>query len=353
MTDTESMSHSEPMIDRARGALLGLAAGDAAGSAAMYHRTIRLGDRRGQLWRIGCETDEHQIARVAQPFSHGRRDPMLWSGTDDAEWAALTALLLVEAGPGLEAAALWSGWQRHVVAHGDEIWSGAAERASIVNATRGLVPPATGTDNPQAYSDGSVARAVAVGVRCTGDAITAARVAGDLASITHAEDGIWCAQAMAAAISSTVAGASISEAVTIASAHLPADSWTGRVLQRALRIGREAESAFAAVPVWHDDIVNWSYSYGDAAPETFPLALAIVLTTGADLTAALGCAAMLPKQGDTMPAMVGALIGSVSGADAFPASWRSRLDTMPGVCVPGVRGQSLSALADRLLAQRQ
>jgi len=93
-----------------------------------------------------------------------------------------------------------------VVDRADEVWSGIAERSSIVNAQAGLTPPATGNDNPAHFDDGAVPRAVPVGIRYAGRPDQAALVATRLAEITHAEDGVWAAAAMAASIAAAVSG---------------------------------------------------------------------------------------------------------------------------------------------------
>src|SRR5712664_37359 len=74
-------------------------------------------------------------------------------------------------------------------------------------------PPQTGGDNPAHYDDGAASRAVAVGIRFAGHTGLAADVARNLAEITHAEDGVWAAEAMAATIAAAVGGSTLPEAV--------------------------------------------------------------------------------------------------------------------------------------------
>ena len=81
--------------------------------------------------------------------------------------------------------------------------------------------------------------------------------------------------------------------------------------------------------------------------ETLPLALLIARSAGG-FAEGLGLAALLPKQADTMPAMVGALLGAAAGADALPPSWVAPVETLRGVCVPSTRGLRLRALAAEL-----
>jgi ADP-ribosylglycohydrolase len=106
--------------------------------------------------------------------------------------------------------------------------TGFSERAAIENLRRGVLPPASGNDNPQHYDDSAVPRAVAIGLRFAGQPQRAAALAAADAQITNAEDGVWAAQAMACAIALLAGGATLDAALEAARAHFPADSWIAR-----------------------------------------------------------------------------------------------------------------------------
>ena len=335
--------------DRARGALLGLAVGDAAGFPALYHRTIRLGKRRGVLWHFSADLDRQQVLRFMLPTSSAVPEALNVSATDDGEFAAVAATILLDCAGDYSPEALFAGWQKHVVEPADDIWSGIAERASIVNAQRGLRPPETGNDNPAHYYDGAVSRAVPVGIHFAGAPGRAAEVARSLAEITNAADGVWAAQAMAATIAAAVAGAAVTEAVEAGRQLIPADSWLSREVARAVQLVGSAASAFDLAAELSDTVANRSYSFGDVAPETLASAYALVLASGGDPHTAIPAAATIAKQADTMPAMVGAITGAVSGGGQLPAAWASRVEVLRGICVPALEGVRLSELADKLL----
>lgn len=339
--------------DRARGAFLGLAMGDAAGFPALYHRSARLGWRRSILWRFALQMDEQRVLRSPLPFTLGRPEPLWLSGTDDSEFMAVAAVCLLEAGGDLSATNLFAGWKRHVVDAADDVWSGIAERSSIVNTRKGLSPPHTGGDNPAHFDDGAVARAVAAGVRFGGDPQRAAQVATTKAEITHAEDGVWAAAAMAAAIASTVGGASLGEAVDEGRHHIPRGSWLSRQMALALQLQAEAPSTLDLAAELCDRVANASYSFGTVAPETFPSACALALAAGADPSLAVAAACTIAKQADSVPAMVGAITGSAAGADRLPQAWTSRVDQLRGICIPALKGTSLGRLAGSLVAAHE
>jgi ADP-ribosylglycohydrolase len=339
--------------DRARGALLGLAIGDSAGLPALYHRGARLGGPRAWLWQFGAEADSQRVLRFPLPFTLGRPEPLALSGTDDTEYAVAAALILLDAGDDPAREALFAGWRKQVVDHAEELWSGIAERSSIVNAQAGLTPPATGNDNPAHFDDGAVARAVPVGIHYSGRPEPAAQVATRLAEITHAEDGVWAAAAMAASIAAAASGADAETAVHAGREQIPSGSWLARQTARALELAEAAATPLDLVADLNDQVANASYSFGTVAPETLPCAYAIVLATGGDPVVALPLAGMVAKQSDSMPAMVGALTGALRGADALPQRWRGKVDLLRGHCLPHLAGTSLTAVADDLATASQ
>jgi ADP-ribosylglycohydrolase len=341
---------SKSLTDRARGALLGLAIGDAAGLPALYHRSTRLGGPREWLWQFSAEADTQHVLRFPLPFTVGRPEPLELAGTDDTEFAVAAALILLEAGDDPTSEALFAGWRRHVVDRSEEVWTGIAERSSIVNTLAGLTPPATGNDNPAHFDDGAVARAVPVGLRYAGEPDRAAEVATRLAEITHAEDGVWAAAAMAAAIATAACGADAVESVHAGVARIPQGSWLSRQMTNAIDLAASAATPLDLVADLNDQVANASYSFGTIAPETLASAFAIVLATGGDPTLAVPLAGMIAKQSDSMPAMVGALTGALNGAEALPQRWRDKVDLLRGHCLPHLAGTSLTAIADDLVA---
>ena len=341
------------LADRALGALLGLAIGDASGLPALYHRSVRLGGPRKWLWHFSAEADTQHVLRFLMPFTLGRPEPLELSGTDDTEFAAAAALILLDSGDDPTSQALFAGWRKHVVDRPEQVWTGIAERSSIVNAQAGLTPPATGNDNPARFDDGAVARAVPVGIRYAGRPDHAAKVATRLAEITHAEDGVWAAAAMAAGIATAATGADAAGTVSAGVARIPNGSWLSRQMAHALELAGAAATPLGLVADLNDEIANASYSFGTVAPETLASAFAIVLATNGDPTVALPLASMIAKQSDSMPAMVGALTGALQGADALPQRWRSKVDLLRGHCLPHLAGTSLTSIADDLVTASQ
>ncbi|NEA10480.1 ADP-ribosylglycohydrolase family protein, partial [Streptomyces sp. SID10692] len=99
------------------------------------------------------------------------------------------------------------------------------------------------------------------------------------ARYTQDGDGVHGARAMAAAIAVALAGADVDTVVDAALDRLPEGTEIARNAVHAVRLAREfadePAGAFALVPVLEHQIVDHVYSYGIAAAETVPVALAL------------------------------------------------------------------------------
>ncbi|NEN07698.1 hypothetical protein G3T36_17720 [Diaminobutyricibacter tongyongensis] len=345
------------LANRAHGALLGLASGDASGFPSRYHKMAHAGASRSLLWSQAVEMDDAQINKFPLPFTHAA--PLSageFSATDDAEQAALGAAVLLRAFQNRidvarnepETGELFAAWLQIVLPQADGYWGSVADRSAILNSIEGLTPPATGRDNPHFYDDSAVARSLPVGLAYAGDPETAAAVARRLASITNDGVGVDAAAAFAAAIALTAAGGTLRDAAERAREEIVSDSWLGRKLELAEEIFADAGSLIAAIPAWNDEVANLEYNFGNIAAETLPLAL-IIARESQSFAEALGIANLVPKQADTMPAMVGALIGAAYGTSAIPATWRDRVETLRGYTVPSTAGVRLRAVAEQLV----
>ncbi len=339
-----------PPFQNSYGALLGLAYGDAISFPALYHRTHQFVERRREfLWRANRDSARNRIIRLTMPFTHRDAPEKLEPfPTDDTEYAVFTTQTLLAARE-ITAETFSAAWQTRLVPIADQVLTGFSERAAIENFKRGLKPPATGNDNPQHYDDSAVARAVPIGLYCAGDPERAAQIAQFDAQVTNAEDGIYAARAMAVAISLLAAGQSIADGLALARAEFHADAWIARGDQVAYECLREANSAQDLLLLLTKRLINTVYSYGNAAPETLPAALAIVEMCRGDLQGAVLLANAIPKSADSLPAMVGALCGAHQGADAISKNWRAQLNACRGLCLPFVAGVRLDELAGALV----
>ncbi len=336
--------------DRAYGALLGLAYGDALSFPADFHRTFQFpAKRRDFLWRTNQELAQRRVIRLTLPFTHRIAPETLAPfPTDDTEYAVFAAQTLLAHAGEPTAADFAQAWRERILPLDGEVLTGFSERAALDNLARGLEPPATGNDNPQHYDDSAACRAVSIGLRFAGEPARAARVAAADASVTNAEDGVYAARAMGAAIAALADGSPIGEALSLGRAEFPADSWITRGEDVAQACLAETTGVADLILALRLRLINTVYSYGNAAPETLPAAFALTERCSGDVQSSILAALAIPKSADSLPALVGALCGAAQGSAPFSPSWRAQLDVCRGLCLPVVKDVRLSAIAAAL-----
>ncbi|NGO72502.1 ADP-ribosylglycohydrolase family protein [Streptomyces sp. SB3404] len=362
------------------GLLLGLAAGDAAGWPAGRHRAARLPDWTRRLTReLDTFAEQNATTTLPVPIALNQPpEPLRLGPSDDAEWAAFTAYAVLSADGTRRSdltpdqrvrAALTLSWN----ALADEV-AAAAERAEEIESARiplrarisvraglgnlaaGLRPPATGHDNPHYFDDAACVRACVLAVVHPGAPQDAADLAEFDARYTQDGDGVHGARAMAAAVAAALAGQGPERAVGAALDQLPDGTEIRRNALRAVQLARTAAAdrpgqpgnAFALVPVLEHEIVDHVYSYGIAAAETVPVALACATASAGVLSEAVPSAACMSRVADSAPALAGALTGALGGARALPDAWREACRTLSGCSLPQFAGTDLVEAADRL-----
>ncbi|MFB8757254.1 ADP-ribosylglycohydrolase family protein [Streptomyces nigra] len=360
---------------RVRGLLLGLAAGDAAGWPAARHRAARMPDWTRRLTRE-LETFAEQNATTTLPVPIALNqppEPLRLGPSDDAEWAAFTAEALLRAGDDTALSDLsrdrrvraaidltWNAVAGEVAAAADrapEVESAVlplrariSVRAGLGNLATGLRPPATGHDNPHFFDDAACVRACVLAVAHPGDPRRAADLAEFDARYTQDGDGVLGARAMAAAVSLALTGAATGTCVAAALTELPAGTEIGRNARHAVDLADTADGAFALIPLLEHQIVDHVYSYGVAAAETVPVALALAVASGGRIAEAVPAVACLSRVADSAPALAGALTGALGGDACVPAAWRATCRTLSGCALPRLTGTDLVELADLLEA---
>ncbi|MFI1150636.1 ADP-ribosylglycohydrolase family protein [Streptomyces sp. NPDC020817] len=365
-------------VRRIEGVLLGLAAGDAAGWPAARHRASRMPEWTRRLTReLDTFAEHNQTTTLPVPIALNQPpEPLRLGPSDDAEWAAFAAeSVLTAAGVLLSdlsrsrrmRAAIdlaWNALASEIAAAAErapEVESAVlplrariSVRAGLGNLAAGLRPPATGHDNPHYFDDAACVRACVLAVVHPGDPAAAADLAEFDARYTQDGDGVHGARAMAAAIAAALAGADTDTAVDAALGQLPEATEIGRNARHAVKLARvHAEGgAFAIVPTLEHEIVDHVYSYGIAAAETVPVALALATAARGRAAEAVPAAACLSRVADSAPALAGALTGALGGGDSIPAAWREACRTLSGCSLPRLAGTDLVELA-ALLARTE
>ena len=333
---------------RACNAMFGLALGDALSWPAMFHRSYLLPFWTRRIRReIEAATEHTNALPLAMPFSLNRPAQVYLPGpTDDSEWAAFTTQQLLQAQGEVEAESLLKSWL--ILAESDNIRGSVGIQATLENLRKGKSAPACGYDNPHYFDDGALPRAVPIGIANAGNPRKAADAAAIDAQITNAEDGLWAAKAMAAAISAACGGHSSESVITHARVELPENSWIQRTVQHALSLCEASSSTFELILQLHGAIINREYNYGNIAPETMALLLAIVRHTQGEFEAAVMMATTFAKTADSVPALAGALCGAMTNRAILSPICQERLRSLHGICIPALAGVNFIALVEQL-----
>lgn len=361
------------------GLLLGLAAGDAAGWPAARHRAARMPEWTRRLTReLDTFAEQNATTTLPVPIALNQPpEPLRLGPSDDAEWAAFTAEALLRAAEGPREskplppdrrvrAALDRAWNNlagaiaAAAARAPEVESAVlplrariSVRAGLGNLAAGLRPPATGHDNPHFFDDAACVRACVLALVHAGDPEQAAELAEFDARYTQDGDGVHGARAMAAAIAAALGGADVDATVDAALTQLPEHTEIGRNAWHAVKLARtqaEEDGAFGLVPLLEHQIVDHVYSYGIAAAETVPVALALTTAARGRIRDAVPAAACLSRVADSAPALAGALTGALGTASAIPEAWRDACRTLSGCALPRLAGTDLVELAGHLAA---
>lgn len=324
MPAKNDLLNNQPLLqDRARASLVGHAIGDSFGD-------------------IARSADYHLQYGITMDFTD-KPAP----GTDDTEFALLTAQTLIKAGGDLTDAAVLESWRTHVLPLSELKRGGASEREAAANIRRGILPPLSGIYNSHYLSDGAAMRVTSIGIACAGDPGRAAELAAIDARISHSRDGLWSAQAVAAAVAVAMAGASVEEVCRAAINATPPDSWMRFTLTQALRIADEQQTLEAAWKPLHDAL--WT-EYKSVAPEAVASAFAILKLTNGDFKRGIIYSGNFGRDADTISAILGAISGAMNGMNRIPPHWINKVRLTTGVCLPFTKGMDLFDVSAQLAA---
>ena len=335
------------MLTRARGALYGLAIGDALGMPTQMLSRAEIVRRWGPL------LPGFEPAPPGHPIAGGMPAGAV---TDDTEQAVLLARLLVK-GRGTidphELAAALTEWERAMAERGSLDLLGPSTKRAVAAILAGVPPEeagATGTTNGAAMRIAPVGIAVSVALHDSTPNLRLSTLVDRtvMASCVTHNTGVALAgaAAVAAAVSAGVSGATIAEATALGI----------QAASSAARRGHWVAGADVAARIeWATSLVA-SHAQAEAAEliytlvgtslatqESVPAAFAVLAAVPADPWRACRMAASLGGDSDTIAAMTGAIAGACHGAGSFPPEAIAAIDA---------QGLGLATLAGDLLALR-
>ena len=335
------------MLTRARGALYGLAIGDALGMPTQMLSRAEIVRRWGPL------LPGFEPAPPGHPIAGGMPAGAV---TDDTEQAVLLARLLVK-GRGTidphELAGALTEWERAMAERGSLDLLGPSTKRAVAAILAGVPPEeagATGTTNGAAMRIAPVGIAVPVVLHDSSPSLRLSTLVDRtvMASCVTHNTGVALAgaAAVAAAVSAGVSGATIAEATALGI----------QAASSAARRGHWVAGADVAARIeWATSLVA-SHAQAEAAEliytlvgtslatqESVPAVFAVLAAVPADPWRACRMAASLGGDSDTIAAMTGAIAGACHGAGSFPPEAIAAIDA---------QGLGLAALAGDLLALR-
>lgn len=340
-------------VDRARGALLGAALGDAMGMPGELWPRDRVRAHFGWIDRFLPGPDGHVIV---DGFAAGQI-------TDDTQQTLMLARAILDGGGDVDPRLV----ARHLVAWADEVGAseghflGPTSAAAIEALRRGADPTTTGV--PDATGTGGQTNGAAMRVAPVG----VVRRPSDLEALV---DAVEASCVVSHHTSVGVSGAALVAGVVSAALELPAGRATadgvGAVLEVGLAAaavgeGRGVQVIAPSIPAraaWAadlareggDDVAFLGRLYdlvgaGVTMGETVPAAAGLLVRSGGDPVRCATLAANLGGDTDTIGAIATAMAGAVAGASAVP---RELVDQLTSV-----NDLPYAALADRLLAVRR
>ena len=318
------------IIDRARGCLAGLAVGDALGRPVEGMSAQEIEEKYGSV---------SDFVNVTP------------GGSDDTEYALLTASALLKYGKKITAEDFADFWVEKVCPQTKAfVGAGFSEMNAIDNLRKGLRPPFSGQHN-HSWSDGLAMRVAPVGIISRGDINLARELAIADGSVSHAGEGIHSGVAIATAIAGAMQGLSSAKVFEIACNLIPQDSWTYRSLKVVEEIitknANLAKRDLANLLL--EEVAVVDYFYADLAPEAVSLALAAVLYGDGNYVDTLLFAVNLGRDADTIAAMAGAVAGTIAGYSSIPENWKNAVITVGGTCLEFAAGLNPYVLAEELL----
>jgi len=342
---------SDLIKTKSSSALIGLAIGEAFSWTTQFSRSQSM---PAWLSRIRNEIDNENyslnITSKPVPFALNQSTvPLLPTSADITEWAAWTAMLLVKNEGILNEAILKSAWQE-LANQSSAIRGCISVQAALRNIRKGLTIPECGRFNPHYFDDAALPRAVVIGAVNAGNSTLSSEISQLDASFTQYEDGVYCARALASAVSSACIGWSITEIIDKALAELPAGSLSRRTVLKALHGTSENKMDFIDIACFlSGEICNLEYSYGNIAHEILACTLVIIRYTGGDFERAMGLAALIPRPGAGLMSVCGALSVILSGNDGQPINRLNSINgPLSGNYVPVTKDINLVELADEI-----
>ncbi len=301
---------------------------------------LGVGDAAGDLGRDDATRQKYGVLINLPPEG---------KSTDDTEFTVLSARSILECPGEFNAEFVAETWRKLVLSDG-----GARDRGgmplygALSNLARGINPPLSGIDNVFNVDDGAAMRSVPFGIVGYGDTKKAAALAAVDASVSHDNDGIWAAQAIAASTTIALMGGSVDEVIEAGRACIPDDSWLGRNMDKTFAMLNETDDPDDAYEALHT--LLWTPKHS-SSPEAIPQVYGLYKLSGGDFRKGFILSANFGRDADTICALVLALCAAGQGLSVIPERWIEQVRHPAGVCLRFAAKEDMVDLGLKLAAQ--
>lgn len=209
-------------------------------------------------------------------------------------------------------------------------------------------PPNSGRFNPYHQSDGAAMRSGPIGIYCAGDPEKAKYLARVDAEVSHSEEGIWGAQAVAVAVSLAMVDADMDQIWAGVMDCAPKGSWFEETLNRAATIVEHSGGSVAEawMPLHNDLFSTHRSTVCEALPEVF----GCLKLKHDSFKSGLLLACNFGRDADTIGAVAGAVLGARYGAHSIPQHWITKTRYPSGTCLSFTKGIDILEYADKIAA---
>lgn len=327
-------------VNRAMGALIGGALGDAMGMPTQLLSPAEIKAEYGFVDHFLDPAPDH-------PVSKGLRAGAI---TDDTEQTLLLAAVLLKSGRGFDHHAWVNAlisWEEDIKARGGYDLLGPSTKRAIDAINAGIPPEEAGRHGE---TNGAAMRIAPVGILVQpGDALIA-RVAETCRATHNTTIAISSAAAVAAVISHGIDGADWREAIGFAVGAARAGEKQGHWVPGGTIAARIAWALDMVEGCTVDDGIARildRLGTGVISQESVPAAFAVLKLAGGDAWKAAVIAANLGGDTDTIGAIAGSMAGACAGYDSLPAD---RIGGLVGIDLDAV-GQLARDLVRARLAE--
>lgn len=316
--------------------IFGSALAESLTADSRYHRRFLIRETLGDKLRDhGQFAEQHNQTNIFQAFSlPGRSEILDPSPGDDLEWLAFSALSAIEGD-------LFKVW-KSLADSREKIRARTGTQIALKNLSAGNYE-FSGYDNPQYFDDICLIRAIGIALVHRKNFNGMLKVIQEDIGFTHALDGIWAAESIAALTNNLLSGITRSDAIAEAIEMVPAGSWTAHTFEIAMAVAKSTNNLWDRVIALEQKIVNPVNSHANSAPETLACLL-VHARYSANIQEFLFSGFLHSRYSDSMPALAGALASVIFNEDWVPKAYISPSKQLDGVCLPQFKNYPLSHL---------